>query len=988
MIKTKNKKKVTGVLCVLCALLIAIASLFLTGIKPLGAKAEDDAASTENNAFDGYQENAVYDADENYFLTRPEVSAYQGHKEAATVGFITTFAENGWAQETGYTLYTTPAKKGDLVVLQFVHPIDATKIGGIKLGVFSNVPRTLEVYNAYEITENSLGESLQSVVLPGRESPAFTNLTLKCDEYADENGMLDTIVFQVTNEGSANVVDNSIYFGSFTCLPLDAVKFDGYEEGVVYDAEEKFFYTRLADSDYKGHKEAATVGFTKTFEENGWAQESGYTLYTEIAEKGDLIVLQFVHPIDATKIGGIKISIFSNVPRTLEVYNAYTVTEDSLGESLQRVVLPGRESPAFTNVTLASELYADEKGKVDTIVFQVTNDGSEVVEDNGIYFGSFTCLPLEAVQFNGYEEGVVYDAEEKFFYTRLSGYDYKGHKEATTVGFTKTFEENGWVEETGYTLYTEIAEKGDLVVLEFVHPINAAEFGAIELNMFSNVPRSFVTHNAYEITEESLGETLQSFSLPGRSSPTFTKITLLSELYADENGIVDTVVFQVTDDGSAEVVEDNGVYFGSFACSPLKLKGLVYDDSFFIVEQEDCYDLTFRFNAKGEFTGKESLDFTKVRINGESLEEINRGGNYATARWAAVQGIYQINVTLSKAYPGVGAIKNADINFVGNNMQVEKGLLMPNGEILDRNYTCHIYHNERMVSYEMIDHYEETRVAQVSVRLDPDPNHPENDPNIHFIIVFDKPITSQVYYHASQTEAWRQVSLTTMANMYNENISAAYIAGGFKAALFDNVYVNGKNIGEWQALDSIPTATLVHVGQLSEYTLDFSIDCRADMFKPLFDAINEGNGTITLEIKAGMKFTTGIKTTEDFSCTISGLTVRTEGDAFEPKVFYDGKRVDDGDLILSATKAAEQNIYVDGGESYTVKTSVNGNVVSFVITFANGEIFSFGVKEDIVNDIPEVEEEEGCSSSLSIGGVAALAIAVLAALGLRRKSHE
>ncbi|MBQ7913055.1 MAG: hypothetical protein IJ308_04830 [Clostridia bacterium] len=613
------------------------------------------------------------------------------------------------------------------------------------------------------------------------------------------------------------------------------------------------------------------------------------------------------------------------------------------------------------------------------------------------YFGEgeFSCLTIEedysfkkhngvwvrAYPFDGYEEGKLYDADEKAFYTREETSTYMGHKEAPMTYFTTTFEDNGWMAEKGYTLASVIAEKGDLIVLELVNPINAEEFAAIELNVFSNVPRSFVAHNAYDITTSSFGEDLQFFSLPGREAPSFTTITLLSAYYADENGMIDKFVFRILDDGSSNIM-DNCFYVGAFACNRLNM---VYGDSFLIEEQQDAYNLTYRFNAKGAFTGEESLDLSKVFINGESIEAINRRGQFATAKWTAIHGVYQIDVSLLKTYQGAAAIKNADNNFVGNNMQVAKGLALPNGEIIDRTYACRIYAGETFVDYEIMESYEDTRVEDVRVRLDYNPNAPENDPNIHFLITFDKKITSQTYVHAAQTEAWRVISLAPFVDYYDKEISDAFVAGGFKSSLFESVFINGKSLGDWQANDSIPTAVLAHYGQTSLFTLDLSIDCTADMFDDLYAAFNSGED-ITLEVKAGMKFTTAIKTAQDFKCVVNGSTVTTDGEKPEMQVFYDGKKVEEGDVLHSASQASEHNIFVSGIESYSVQKSINGRTTTFVITYGEGESFGFAVQENIINEIPS--EKEGCSSSLSLGSVAILLTLATITLSVRRKRYE
>jgi hypothetical protein len=107
------------------------------------------------------------------------------------------------------------------------------------------------------------------------------------------------------------------------------------------------------------------------------------------------------------------------------------------------------------------------------------------------------------------------------------------------------------------------------------------------------------------------------------------------------------------------------------------------------------------------------------------------------------------------------------------------------------------------------------------------------------------------------------------------------------------------------------------------------------------------------------------------------------------KVFYDGKMVAlaDGDVIVSSTKAMESNIFVQGTEKYSVVKKTEGDVVYFTLDFG-GEVFTFGVRENIVNEIPT--EKSGCSSSVTMGN-AILAVTILSfcvIVAIRRKRYE
>lgn len=605
----------------------------------------------------------------------------------------------------------------------------------------------------------------------------------------------------------------------------------------------------------------------------------------------------------------------------------------------------------------------------------VIKEGCQLPSLMHSYFGqSFVCLEMQeelvftyrngnwakGYPFNGYEAEVEYDACEKYFYLRNPDSTFKGHLEAPTCSFTDIFSENKWGDE-GYALAsTADTVEGALFVADLVHPINVSEFNVVRIKVFSNVERTFAAYNASNITEESLGTALETFTIPAKK---FTAISLTSELYANEDGKIESFVFRFMDNGS-ENYADNQFFVGSFSCL------------------DNYYHLTFPTNVEGELTGEEAVDESKLFINGECVNAINRRGNYIETEWATNDGYYQINIKFSKSYSGAGAIKNANLSYTGNNIQAQQGLLLPNGESLDRSYTYHMYEGESFWDYELIQEYEEIGVKELKVRIEPSAND-----NIHFLIVFDKEITKNPYYHACETEKWRDESLIVFKGMYDKDVSKAFVAGGFKASFYDNVLINGVSVGEWHAIDDYPTCVHVHYGQTNLYTLDMSIDSYSKMYGPLYEAFEKGE-EITIEIKSGMKFTTSTKTERDYKFVVKGTNVSTDREE-TVKVFYDGKEVNNGDVVVSSTKVMESNIFVQGTDDYTVTKIMEGNTASVIITFASGEAFTFTVQENIINEIP-TEEKGGCSSSIASGSaVFVLSILSLFAIfAMRRKNYE
>ena len=639
--------------------------------------------------------------------------------------------------------------------------------------------------------------------------------------------------------------------------------------------------------------------------------------------------------------------------------------------------------------------------RVDTLSLRfstnVIGQASEIIVEAGCqlptlthsYFGleEFSCLEIpESLRFTnnngvwakryafaGYEMGAEYDASDRFFYTRPHGSTYKGHLEAPTYEVTDVFSRNDWGDD-GYALAsTSDTVKGSLFVAELVNPIDAATFSLLDIRFYSNVPRILVSRNASSITPDGLGEVIEMFQIPSG----FSTVTLMSPLYVNESGEIDTLVFEFLDNGSEDKGQ-NQFFLCSFTCREMLVTTPVYDQSFLIWETEDYYDLTFRFNKKGDFDETVEVDTTKVVLNDVAISDF---GSYVTARWAEVQGIYQIVVRLDKAYQGAGQLRNPEYNYSNNKMSVKEGLTFPNGEKLDREYTCHQYSWETYVDYELLKNYRETEVVEVTAFID----HNSAD-NLHFRIVFDVQITSQIYYHACENEGWRSSELPKY-NLYDETFTNVFIAGGFKSSLYDNIILNGKSIGQIHTEDSWTNCVFVQYGQTNLYTLDFNVDSNSATYDEMYALYMSGTG-IELEIKAGMKFTTGYKTMEDVKYVLSGDVLYNVAEKGDMRVFFDGQEVKDGDTIVSETTARQDGIAVEGVVNYTITESVDGNVKTYVIEGDDGQKLTFSVQEDVAPT--PVAEDEGCGSVLSGGLLGVLAVTSIgaAAVVMRKKNDE
>ena len=177
--------------------------------------------------------------------------------------------------------------------------------------------------------------------------------------------------------------------------------------------------------------------------------------------------------------------------------------------------------------------------------------------------------------------------------------------------------------------------------------------------------------------------------------------------------------------------------------------------------------------------------------------------------------------------------------------------------------------------------------------------------------------------------------------------------------------------------------------------LEVSIDSNSEIYQ-MFKALYESGEGVTIEVKKGMKFTTGTRTEEDRCFVLTDGMFVMQGKTSELKVYYNGLSVTQGATISSQTEALIDNIDVDGVDGYAVDALRNGNVVEFKITTLDGQKFSFTVEEDIVSEPAggasnnPLDSLSGCTANLSnsafFGGVCLLLTAI--PVMRRRKDNE
>lgn len=644
---------------------------------------------------------------------------------------------------------------------------------------------------------------------------------------------------------------------------------------------------------------------------------------------------------------------------------------------------PNTVSIDFSAGVLASVNVVEIKAgcQLPTLAYSYLGTGEfsfiEVQEDaayenrNGLWFEYF----------EGYEEGVEYNGSKDYF-NRFLDTSYKGHTAVSLNAYTDFFARHEIQHETleGNTALVSVSntEAGNLMVLNFVNPINAEEFNRLNLRVYINHQIDILTYNAHAITEDSLGPALEAFTVRGGQ---FTYLTLNSPLYVDDNNQVSTIVFKFVEDcqpqySDGEILTDSQgkiirdtFFFVSFNVEKAENTALVSEDSFMVVEEDDSYELTFRFNKYGAFENAQ-LDFSKVSLNGCLLSEILSVCDEATAEWYPAKGVYQINVSIPKSYTGKAQIKNVNYSFAGNNMSVLEGLTFPNGDVLDKTYTCHLYTGENLLDGELVKEYTSVEVERVKFSFI------EGSENLNFSIYFTDSITSSLYNHACEREDWRSGESVADIIGYDKGSTDIFIRGGYKSSLLDNISINGLTIGEWHAYDArVLTNIQVHYGVgLEMNRLDIRFESAAKgTYNRLYDLVLDGNG-VTVEISSGLKFMTAkaVEKTQTFVMQGGAFLEQVEGQAIH--VYYDGTEVQNGQEITVQTVVSDASIAVVGAPNYNVvRTDENGKKV-YTITYDNGT-FSFIVTENIVETS---EKESGCSSYLGVSS--AIAATLCAAL--------
>lgn len=605
------------------------------------------------------------------------------------------------------------------------------------------------------------------------------------------------------------------------------------------------------------------------------------------------------------------------------------------------------------------------------------SEGRKYIQSGGVWVDYF----------EGYSEGIEYKGTDSSFKLHLEE-TFKGHSATPLNGYTDVFMK---YDVQGEKLDHKILVSGsntvkdNLMVLNFVHPIDAKQFTQINLRVYINHAVAISTYNANDVTAAALGESLEAFSVSGGM---FSYLSLTSAFYADSEGMVNTIVFRFDEDcelqfgsdgeeltdGSGRLIRDT-FHFVSFNVSN---PDIITKDSFTVKDFNDTYSATFRFNKVGKVENNVRLDLSKVTLNGYTLVEIAQECPAMTAEWVAVKGVYQIVVSLPKTYQGDACIKNPEYNFANNHMGVEAGLVFPNGDVLSKSYACHLYSGEKILDTNMVGELKATQVQYIRYSFDKGSN------NLRFTLYFDKNITSVPYYHACETEHWRANDLYKSDNtLYDGSIAQIFVDGGYKSSLLNSILINGKTIGEWHAHDSGQlTNVQTHYGNSGLNCVDVIFEkLSPDTYDTLYAFVESGEG-IAIEIKSGLKFMVNLETKNTQTFVLAKGSFQEKVEKSDIKVYYDGIHVAYGDLIMVQTVASEKCIAIQGIGEYSVSSAKDGETTTYTITYGEDETFTFAVQEEIV----VMEEQGGCNGSI-LGFNGILLAVALAVVGKKHRAR-
>lgn len=927
-----------------------------------------------------YTLNTKYDATLDYFKLQ-NATSYEG-LTVVPFGLCNTFWDKEAQLEDGYALIASkpegaPVEKGEVLVLEFVNDISAKKFKYINLSMVTATQggSTLEFYNANDISGGKLGSAKQTKTVNFWE---FTTISLPTASFADENGTVNKIVMKLVSEEA-----NTLSVGGFSlsAKPKTASEgmsgstgsvTEGADRNNQFDATNEYIRIQTT-SDYKGIKIVPFMSFGTELSELGSGE--GYSVYThDNIKKGDVVVIEFVEPIDSQKVDLLTLSLKQTPGYS---YSMYRGDDTSLSKVVKTLNFGSYEIEKFS---LRSSLVAGDDGKISSIILKCEKAGEPAGQMfiDGYSFGK-----------DPYQLGVTYDMTEDYVKIQ-KGDSYNGVAIAPFSERTTFWSQEAKLDsEEGYSLVVHRADntepkKNDVMVLEFVTDIDTSKYEVLNLTLATAAKTGAIleVYNVYEIQSGKLGNVKQKVKADFWS---FKTNSIALEALADENGYVGAIAFRLVSD------EAQTLSVGSFSLE--LLSGLIkqdapqiLDNKITVIETENAYEFTVEFNSTGALSGtyNEETVGNQISLNGVKVSDINKEKKYAELK-LELAGVYCLTLSVNKDYDGDGAVINMDKHFVGNCVEIAEGFELPNGEKLRDTYALHVYLVDSIT--DVVDDSQTYKTVDINSLSSLVDEHGNLIINVHF----NNEITGNAMFYLCNPDSFNRKEVAKFnaeATLYDEKVAEAFIYGGYKSSLLDHLKINDNSIGEWLAMDEVAgsmgyhSAIMVHYGQMSNKVVTIMV---AKTSK-ISETINEcyANGTLSITLEEGLKFTSGRAITENITYQYEDA-VWSKTTKADFSVYYDGHQVEDGDQLKVDCAVSANNISIVGKGNYEIQEKITGDKAEYTILEGSEELMKFTVEGTMV--IPVYSQNQLPIIAIVVIGVAILGAGVVVYFIRKGKKH-
>lgn len=945
------------------ALFLAVAVLFAT----MGA---ENLFQTVSAADVKYEKNVMYDATEQYLKVQPTSYSYNGYKVHALSQCSTWLADEHGIGEK-YMLFSKDGiLEGQKIVIEFNTPIDGNEFNSFTLAIKHFPGSEFNLYNASDDILSTVRKTISF------SSYGVENFTLRTKDFVDNKGFISAVVLECTKIGQ----QGQIFVDGFSVANTE------YKLNEWYDATAEYF--RIQSSFVYQNMDVVPFMENSTFwsEEAKLESDDGYALIATKADgkpvlKGEVLILEFNHEIEASKLPYLNISMVtgSTTAAEFEFYNVSEIKDGKLGTSKQTGVAGAWN---FIATSLRTKDFADKEGYVSAIALKCVSDEATTFSIGGFSFTNKESSVIgEVIETKPYEFDVFYDASESYLKTQgitsFKGVDIAPFTERTTFWDKEAKIDS----DDGYGLVAhrmdgKKIQKGNVMILEFVAPIPVNKFEVMNLTLASATQggANLEVYSVEEIQEGKMGP------VRGRIAADFwafkTNSIALASL-ANKEGYVEAIALKLVSD-EVETFTVGGFSLSTMDSLVEKNGPDILDDKIQVEETENAYNFYIEFNKAGSALSNADENTLKdmILLNDVPLSEINKDKTYVKVQWQQM-GRYYLYISVDKEYEGAGAIINRDKFLVGNCIKLKEGLEMPGGDKLSATYNLHIYLTSNVTDVESNTVYSPIEINKIY-------SHIDQNGDLMISVTFNNHIAGSTIFYACNPDAFNRKDLAALndssVTYYDANIAKAFINGGYKSSLLDNLLIDGNTIAEWLATDKLSespafnTAVMVHYGMEGNKVMTIIITDLSVIGGELIE--KHENNELSITFKEGLKFSSGkqVKDTSTYQYVDGVWNLVPEG---EFAVYYDGCEVKDGDVITCDKAANAANISVTGDGVYTIKESISGTKADYSIFEGDNELMKFTVEGTEPAVVTVYDNDINFIPYIVLGGAILLAVAVV-----------